>query len=558
MIIKSISIEKFRAFENVSFDLGKRITVIAGRNATQKTTVLGMLGQPFTISSKQHPMYGCKTIDGYDFRSQFREKFKISPEHDKVGDHRWTLLFHNNISGISQYCVESISRTQKDKTPTLRFWNAKSRAKGSGYVQIPVYFLSLSRLFPIGESGKTKSNDLDLSEDEIDYCLRHYREILSIHQTPGTPSVGLEKGTVSRTFAGVSDDVHDIFTNSTGESNVMRIVLAVLSFKRLKNKYNGDYKGGLLFIDESDATLYGYSQEQLVKYLYAAAEENNLQIVFTTHSTVILNAVSKLQQDELKTAGRNRPYYGYNCGIVYLEPYYAQGKRLISAKNISTRRGLHEILDDIFLLSYIPSEKISVYCEDMRAQGFLRALLSNVKNTDDYLEYIDINLGWTNYYQLCCEKKIKEFTNNLIVLDADVPHDSGYASKEDKINKADNILFLPIEIEKGLFIFLKNTILFEKFQNYISDKCALSYDVCFSNWPLEPKKYNIDDFKKWYHHIEECLKDETILFNFWCKENQDEVRVFNENFIKKFNALAESRGLDTLDSLDSNIVDEMD
>ena len=43
MIIKSVEIEKFRAFENASFTLGKRITAISGRNATQKTTVLGMI-----------------------------------------------------------------------------------------------------------------------------------------------------------------------------------------------------------------------------------------------------------------------------------------------------------------------------------------------------------------------------------------------------------------------------------------------------------------------------------------------------------------------------------
>ena len=97
MIIKSIEIEKFRAFEHASFELGKRITVISGRNATQKTTVLGMIGQPFTISSKNHPMYGCKTIDGYNFRSQFREKFKISPEHDIIGEHKWKLYLQNGI-----------------------------------------------------------------------------------------------------------------------------------------------------------------------------------------------------------------------------------------------------------------------------------------------------------------------------------------------------------------------------------------------------------------------------------------------------------------------------
>lgn len=44
MIIKELDIESFRAFENVSFCLGKCITAISGRNATQKTTVLGMLG----------------------------------------------------------------------------------------------------------------------------------------------------------------------------------------------------------------------------------------------------------------------------------------------------------------------------------------------------------------------------------------------------------------------------------------------------------------------------------------------------------------------------------
>lgn len=96
MLIQSIEIEKFRSFHNVSFALGKRITAIAGRNATQKTTVLGMIGQPFIIN-KNHPMHGCKTIDGYNFRSQFSEKFKISTTHDIIGEHRWKLNFHRNI-----------------------------------------------------------------------------------------------------------------------------------------------------------------------------------------------------------------------------------------------------------------------------------------------------------------------------------------------------------------------------------------------------------------------------------------------------------------------------
>ena len=69
MIIREVEIERFRAFSNVSFKLGRYITAIAGRNATQKTTVLGLIGQPFTISQKDHPLFGCKTLDGHDFKS---------------------------------------------------------------------------------------------------------------------------------------------------------------------------------------------------------------------------------------------------------------------------------------------------------------------------------------------------------------------------------------------------------------------------------------------------------------------------------------------------------
>ena len=38
------------------------------------------------------------------------------------------------------------------------------------------------------------------------------------------------------------------------------IILAVLSFRRLKEQYGKNYNGGILLIDELDATLYGFSQ----------------------------------------------------------------------------------------------------------------------------------------------------------------------------------------------------------------------------------------------------------------------------------------------------------
>lgn len=551
MIIKSIEIEKFRAFENISFYLGKRITAISGRNATQKTTVLGMIGQPFTISSKGHPMYGCKTIDGYNFRSQFNEKFKISPSHDIIGEHKWKLNLYNEVYEHNYYLVESIARRQAGREPTLRFWNAESRAKGAGYIQLPVYFLSLSRLFPIGETDKTQTVPTTLTQDELDYCITNYRTILSIQNVSGTPSVGIEKGASSKTFAGVSDDIHDIFTNSAGEGNIIRIILAVLSFQRLKKQYGRDYNGGILLIDELDATLYGFSQIKLVEYLWNAASEHKIQIVFTTHSPIILKYVNKFQRKERQDKGINLPPFAYDSSIVYLEPRYDQeGNRIIMSKNICTSSELNGVLNDINLAIPTSGNKINVYCEDIRAISFLQYVLSDILNInlDLYMSFVDINLGWTNYVQLA-KKRVPEFRNNIIVLDGDVPQKPEYRSKERTIDEAGNFLFLPLVIEKSMFKLLKNHCAFSKFERFFSRSPAFTYDVCFNNWPLDTDKYNTDDFKHWYAQAETALGDQNILFAFWCSEHHDDIATFVERFVALFNLLAERNDIDALPSV---------
>lgn len=548
MIIKSIEIEKFRSFENVSFDLGRRITAISGRNATQKTTVLGMIGQPFSIS-KGHAMYGCTTIDGYNFRSQFSDKFKISPQHDIIGEHRWKLNLYDKVYEQDHYLVESIARRQSGHATTLRFWNAESRARGAGYIQLPVYFLSLSRLLPIGEGGKTKSVQSTLTPEELEYCITNYRTILSIHSTSGTSSVGIEKGASSKTFAGVSDSIHDIFTNSAGEGNIVRIILAVLSFKRLKEQYPQDYKGGILLIDEIDATLYGFSQGKLVEYLWKAAGEYRIQIIFTTHSPIILRSVNKLQRNERKNKGTNLPVGAYDSSIVYLEPKYHpdDGHRIIMPKNVITTDDLNSILKDINLAIPGGENKIRVYCEDARAAAFLQYILSKSLgiNLELFMTFVDINLGWTNYIQLA-QKEIPEFKNNIIVLDGDVPEKSEYKAKEQFVKSCGNFLFLPLVIEKDIFALLKNKVVFIRFQAFSPRASNLSYDVCFNNWPLGVEQYSTVDFKKWYKQAETALGDQNILFDFWCEEHQSEISSFVAQFFTLFNQLADKLEVDAI------------
>lgn len=549
MIIKSVDVEEFRAFKQISFSLGQRITAIAGRNATQKTTVLGMIGQPFSISLKNNAMYGCKTIDGYNFKSQFREKFKISPLHDKIGTHRWTINLHQNVNVSNSYSVVSIPRKQKGKQESLRFWNAKSRSKGTGYIQMPVYFLSLSRLFPIGEAGKTKKIEIKLSPEEENYCINQYKTILSI-QDNSTSSVGLEKGGVAKTFTGVTSQTHDIFTNSAGECNITKIILAILSFRRLKEKFGKDYKGGILLIDEIESTLYPFSQKKIIEFLYRASAECKVQIIFTTHSPIVLKEINKLQRREIQKKGKDLPKDAYECSIVYLEPSYDDsGNRTIQATNIIYSHELNSKLCDINL-SLIPSNnKINIYCEDDRAKSFVRHLL-NVKlnqNVDSMMSFIDVNLGWSNYIQLV-GKKVPEFLNNLIILDGDVLEKEDYTeTKRSVVESSKNIIFLPLVIEKDLFTLLKKHSVFNNFQKSYVKSEIYTYDMCFRDWPMSPDVYKTVDFKNWFETLlNDVKKDTDLIFDFWMKINQEKCDDFMKSFIQSFNILANKNEVDCI------------
>lgn len=552
MIIKNIEVEKFRSISRISFDLGKKLTAIAGRNATQKTTLLGMLGQPFSIS-KNSPLYGCSTVDGYNFKSQFNEKFKLSINYEPIGSHKWTLNFHNKgYYQNNKITIHSIPRKQKGKPDAIRFWNADGKAKGAGYVQLPVYYLSLSRLLPIGESSKTNTLSINLTAAESKYCVKAYREILSINQMSGTPSVSAEKGIGKQVYAGINDGMHDIFTNSAGEGNISRIILAVLSFKRLKDEYKKDYKGGILLIDELDATLYGFSQKKLLKYLLDSAKEYKIQIIFTTHSPIVLNEMYKLQKEEIKRSGIKPEQSAYDTAIVYLTPTYKEdGSRMIKAENILGSTRLNEVINDINLVPLSKTKRINAYFEDEHALMFGIYLLKHYYsiNFENYINFVDVNLGWTNYLQLY-KKNIPEFTNSIINLDADVPDKKEYREEKKVVENSSNILFLPLEIEKGLFSFLKSHANYINFETNYSNVPTLTYDVCFNDWPLEVELYKTNDFKKWYETITNFLGGPELLFKCWIESNEDDAKKYAKRFVEIYNFLSDIFELDQIPSIE--------
>lgn len=548
MIIESIEIEKFRAMKNVELKLGANITAIAGRNATMKSTLLGMLSQPFSIS-KGCPLFGEKTIDNYNFKSQFQEKFKLSDTHDIAGEHIWTLHFKDkSFYRDDLFTVISVKRKESGKKDSIRFINRlDGKTKGHGYVQLPVVFLSLSRIYPIGESGATKPLEINLTDEEEAIYLKWYKSILSLNDIKNA-SASVQKKDAKRVFAGVSDDNHDVFTSSAGEGNIGRILINVLSFKRLYEKYKGNYKGGILLIDELDATLYGYSQIKLIKFLKDVSEKYKIQIIFTTHSPIILKEVNRLQRDELirKRIPSSCDTYKYDCEIIDLKPDYVGEERIVSGSNIHSSKELIKVIDDINLTATSISQSINVYLEDTRAMSLLKFILKRQNiNYEQYINPIDINLGWTNYVQLYT-KNIPEFRNSIIILDCDVQTKPEFKSKKKEIEEANNILFMPVDVEAGMYKMLRKHENYKTFEELLTRKnISMSYDVCFRDY-IEDECKDSNEYKTWFKYVEESVGDEHIMFETWCVLNESDVKDFVEKFISTYNGLAERYELDYL------------
>lgn len=536
MIIKSITIHKFRAFrQDLHCKLGARITAICGKNKTQKSTLLGLLGQPFSIG-KNSPLYGKTTIDGYNFRSQFQEKFKLSPNKEKHGDHEWTLEINKHIYEKEFYTAESIKRP--GLSAGIRIWKKKDRSKGSGYIQCPVFYMSLSRLSPIGES-KSKLNPIsNLSFDEIkEYTEAYFKIFPDSKELINIDNVIVAKSS-SIKYAGINTEQYDFITNSSGESNISKIILAVLSYKRLKNSCGKDYKGGLLLIDELDATLHTSAQINLLHYLMEASKKLKLQIVFSTHSTTLLKELIK-QIISDKRESNDKPHNDKLCPdycVINLR-YDSYGDNKIYCEDITTMKGLKGVVSDLSLKEYIP-DSINVYCEDLVALEFLKYTLSKHitnKNISSYYNFLDVDLSWTHYVTLL-GKNIAEFKNSIICLDKDVATSAKKEQKEILKNNS-NCLILPLTIEKDIFNFLNCNV------NFFMDKYDQYQEIYREKTTLFKQYANRDDletkdYKNWFEDITKIIKKED-LYEAWLEKN----KATYDDFFKKFQKASEDIAL---------------
>lgn len=518
MIIESAYIKKFRGFNDAHFKLGANLTVIAGQNGTQKTTLLGILSQSFTLTDQNNPLYGEKPLCGGNYRSTFAEKFKLSDSFDKAKTHEWSL----NLKNVeSEYTIESIPRG--DDSNGIRFWKKGDKSKGSGYIQLPVIYLSLSRLFPIGEDTQiSSSNEISIDHEEFNFYKDWHNEILIIRDVEMTSADYL--ASKQKNTLGANTSYYDWKMNSAGQDNIGKIILAVLSFKRLKKKYENDYKGGILAIDEIDATLYPASQIKLIEALRKFSSSYNIQIIFTTHSLTMLKKLCEWQSDP-KISGQVK--------VVYLQKFDNNIKAIedISFDGIKNRL-------NIAISDKQNFKKIPVFTEDKEGAFFLKSIL---KRRNHLIKISECTMGCSNYIELI-RKKVEGFKylQSIVVLDGDV---KSQIQTLREISKHKHILLLPGENspERLIANFLYN--LSDESPIWRSINAEYNKQFVFRDYSIQQINgtSSRELAKKWFNTQKKywgrnCSK----VMNPWINENKNDVDSFIKNYdklLEKYNCL---------------------
>lgn len=525
-MLKRIHINDFRIFKDKEIILGKQLTVLAGGNATGKSTVLGMLGNSCEL--KQNI---AKTYLNKSFRAEFSEIFKGSMLHDLSGSNKYEI-FLSDANG-----VETDSRKFRVAWQTLKTKSYKrfrlipngivNGRKSNEKFKIPVYYLGLSRLYPVGEANiegmKTRTVVFKTEEDK-NWYISSYKRILSLKDEISDISGSTLSETSKKTGIGVNTEKYDYLTNSAGQDNIGQILLAMLSFTKAREKMSENWVGGLFLIDEIDAALHPSAQNKLIDSLISFSRETGVQVVFTTHSLSLLEYVVTKTSHNNNDKNNNIELNYFSTANIHLD--------------IDRNIDFQCIKNDLLVQASITKPKIKIYSEDAEARWFLKHLLPQC--ILERIQLIDHTIGCEELIHLM-NADSDYFANNIIVFDGDVDE-----SKKNKIKlkQLGNYINLPGNNQNPEEVFYDYLRSLNEEHPYWSATITrtLGFTITYfeEHNPSDEHEYSGEKrirYKKWFNdHLEGF--ESTDLFEYWKADNRDKTKEFVSNFVSVFNKIA--------------------
>ena len=484
MKIKRLEITNFRHLTNLNFDFGSILTVIAGGNGTGKTSMLGIIGHVFKYSNLHYNLFN------YRFETKYSAVFRFSDTHDISGSYSYQLIFEDDTN------KNAALRITTERGKVRHRIDVGGRVRGGGKSSKPVIFLSLKRLLPLAQENerniklglKTLTPELATEYSEI------YNEVFSTTEVINpVHTKSNNKNSFSPTTANF--DSHGI---SAGQDNIGHIILALLSFKKLKMD-DPNSEDGLLLIDELDATLYPAAQKNLMKVMLRIGREINLQIIFTTHSSDLLNFLSS----------RNASQFKHSTNFVSLSN---------SLGSVSAKQGFPELKNLLADLNHeavrtIRPKKVNFYFEDFEAMAFYKNIVEgNDFGCENVYKEVSLSCGM---YKTLIDKGFEEFFRSVVVLDGDA---------KSLLNQSttNNVVYLPGNFRPENIVkdFLQNLPENDPFWNNSS---RYTKRVFLNN--ISGVADDRDAMKKWFNvEIEFWGHEASNLFLRWKELNQNEAQ----------------------------------
>lgn len=224
MHIQKLNIIKFRDIENFSFNLGKKLTFIAGTNGTSKTSILGLIAQPFVFTEGKKVVH--RTISGNAYKTKYSDLHKFS-EYENVANIQYDIQMTetHNENGVPVILPVRGQHRKGAGEKGYRFVVERGRTPGSGNFQLPVIYMGLKRLYPLGEhKEEVKLQNIEMTDSEKRLYNSWHKEIML--NLNDEDFVLEEVKTLNKAYIGGRCSKYDTNGFSAGQDNVGQIFTA--------------------------------------------------------------------------------------------------------------------------------------------------------------------------------------------------------------------------------------------------------------------------------------------------------------------------------------------
>lgn len=362
-------VENFRSFKDVSFDLGKKITVISGQNGVGKSNLLSLIASGSGVNKK--------SALGSNFQPEFYDFFNIDKD-ENYEEYKLYLTYveDNGKTALTKRLsfkddtntgrgIRIIPRTSNINLEDCTIKQAEDMAKklydvgGAARVRIPTIYLSLSRLYPLGERKESvtvtelKKKNLFYQKNADEKYKEWYNCVVPNAIKSEASLSMVEKNTCSRASLHMDIVNTPTLSQSVGQDNIGNIISALVDIYLLS--LEEEYCGALLCIDEIDVSLHPDTQIRLLDLFDKLADELSIQFVVSTHSLTVL-------KETIQKENKNSNDYK----VVYI--------KTPSAPYV-TESNTYDLLEaDMFGSLRFDRPKVRVYFEDRVGQELFRLL----------------------------------------------------------------------------------------------------------------------------------------------------------------------------------------